>query len=144
VPNPHPLTEVLGDEQGWQASARLAVDLAGRMKSYGIVPEYSFVLDRHRIHWAIMAGPSNHREIKQVNRRMKSCVHLHTGAMRRHECIRKLAAWLCLILQTLDEWASTSGGSDDAAAATTFLWNDTAYAVAFGISNACSTRSIRQ
>jgi radical SAM superfamily enzyme YgiQ (UPF0313 family) len=30
--------------KGGQASARLAIDLAHRMKSYGIVPEYSFVL----------------------------------------------------------------------------------------------------
>src|SRR5437763_2736546 len=30
--------------KGGQASARLAVDLARRMNSYGVVPEYSFVL----------------------------------------------------------------------------------------------------
>ena len=65
--------------KGGQASARLALDLARRMKTYGIVPEYSFVLGSPPDPMGDMARTFEFiREIKQVNPATEIILYTYT------------------------------------------------------------------
>ena len=94
--------------KGGKASATLTLELARRMRHYGVVPEFSFVLGcaarsarRHgadvRVHPHDQAGQPGHRDHP---------VHLHAGADGRQRCTPKRRASASRFRSTLEEWAS--------------------------------------
>ena len=93
--------------KGGQASARLAVDLAHRMKSYGIVPEYSFVLGSPPDPLGDMARTFEFiREIKQVNPATEIVLYTYTPVPMDGTMYQEASRLGFAFPTTLDEWAS--------------------------------------
>jgi radical SAM superfamily enzyme YgiQ (UPF0313 family) len=93
--------------KGGQASARLAVDLARRMKSYGVVPEYSFVLGSPPDPLGDMARTFEFiREIKQVNPATEIILYTYTPVPMDGTMYQEASRLGFAFPQTLDEWAS--------------------------------------
>jgi hypothetical protein len=93
--------------KGGQASARLAVDLARRMKSYGVVPEYSFVLGSPPDPMGDMARTFEFiREIKRVNPATEIVLYTYTPVPGDGTMYQEASRLGFAFPQTLDEWAS--------------------------------------
>jgi radical SAM superfamily enzyme YgiQ (UPF0313 family) len=93
--------------KGGQASARLAVDLARRMKSYRIVPEYSFVLGSPPDPMGDMARTFEFiREIKQVNPATEIVLYTYTPVPMDGTMYQEASRLGFAFPTTLDEWAS--------------------------------------
>jgi anaerobic magnesium-protoporphyrin IX monomethyl ester cyclase len=93
--------------KGGQASARLAIDLAGRMKAYGIVPEYSFVLGSPPDPLGDMARTFEFiRDIKQVNPATEIILYTYTPVPMDGGMYQEAARLGFAFPKTLDEWAS--------------------------------------
>jgi anaerobic magnesium-protoporphyrin IX monomethyl ester cyclase len=93
--------------KGGQASARLAVDLARRMKSYGVVPEYSFVLGSPPDPMGDMARTFEFiREIKRVNPATEIVLYTYTPVPGDGTMFQEASRLGFAFPQTLDEWAS--------------------------------------
>jgi radical SAM superfamily enzyme YgiQ (UPF0313 family) len=77
--------------KGGTSSARLAIELAGRLRSYGVVPEYSFVLGSPPDPLADLEETFEYiREIKRVNPATEVMAHDAPG--RRHPVARRRRA----------------------------------------------------
>ena len=93
--------------KGGQASARLAVDLARRMKSYGIVPEYSFVLGSPPDPMGDMVRTFEFiREIKQVNPATEIVLYTYTPVPMDGTMYQEASRLGFAFPTTLEEWAS--------------------------------------
>ena len=93
--------------KGGQASARLAIDLARRMKTYGIVPEYSFVLGSPPDPMGDMARTFEFiREIKQVNPATEIILYTYTPVPMDGTMYQEASRLGFAFPKTLDEWAS--------------------------------------
>jgi anaerobic magnesium-protoporphyrin IX monomethyl ester cyclase len=93
--------------KGGQASARLAIDLARRMKSYGVVPEYSFVLGSPPDPLGDMARTFEFiREIKQVNPATEIILYTYTPVPMDGTMYQEASRLGFRFPKTLDEWAS--------------------------------------
>jgi len=93
--------------KGGQASARLAIDLAWRMKSYGIVPEYSFVLGSPPDPIGDMTRTFEFiREIKQVNPATEIILYTYTPVPMDGTMYQEASRLGFAFPKTLDEWAS--------------------------------------
>jgi radical SAM superfamily enzyme YgiQ (UPF0313 family) len=93
--------------KGGQASARLAIDLAGRMKAYGIVPEYSFVLGSPPDPLGDMARTFEFiRDIKQVNPATEIILYTYTPVPMDGTMYQEASRLGFAFPKTLDEWAS--------------------------------------
>ena len=79
--------------KGGKASSALTIELARRMRRYGIVPEFSFVIGTPPDPLADLARTFEFiRTIKRVNPRHRNHpVYLHAGADHRHAVCRCLA-----------------------------------------------------
>jgi radical SAM superfamily enzyme YgiQ (UPF0313 family) len=93
--------------KGGKASARLAIDLARRMKSFGVVPEYSFVLGSPPDPAADMASTFEFiREIKRVNPAAEIVLYTYTPVPMAGVMYDEAAKLGFAFPATLDEWAS--------------------------------------
>jgi radical SAM superfamily enzyme YgiQ (UPF0313 family) len=93
--------------KGGQASARMAVDLARRMKSYGVVPEYSFVLGSPPDPMGDLAHTFEFiREIKQVNPATEIVLYTYTPVPMDGTLYKEASRLGFRFPTTLDEWAS--------------------------------------
>ena len=93
--------------KGGQASARLAIELARRMKSYGVVPEYSFVLGSPPDPMGDMARTFEFiREIKQVNPATEIVLYTYTPVPMDGTMYQEASRLGFAFPKTLDEWAS--------------------------------------
>jgi radical SAM superfamily enzyme YgiQ (UPF0313 family) len=93
--------------KGGQASARLTIDLARRMKSYGVVPEYSFVLGSPPDPMGDMARTFEFiREIKQVNPATEIVLYTYTPVPMDGTMYQEASRLGFAFPKTLDEWAS--------------------------------------
>ena len=93
--------------KGGQASARLAIELARRMKSYGVVPEYSFVLGSPPDPMGDMARTFEYiREIKQVNPATEIVLYTYTPVPMDGTMYQEASRLGFAFPKTLDEWAS--------------------------------------
>jgi radical SAM superfamily enzyme YgiQ (UPF0313 family) len=93
--------------KGGQASARLAVDLARRMKSFGVVPEYSFVLGSPPDPMGDMARTFEFiREIKSVNPATEIVLYTYTPVPMDGTMYQEASRLGFAFPTTLDEWAS--------------------------------------
>jgi len=93
--------------KGGQASARLAIDLARRMKTYGIVPEYSFVLGSPPDPLGDMARTFEFiRDIKQVNPATEIILYTYTPVPMDGGMYQEASRLGFAFPKTLDEWAS--------------------------------------
>jgi radical SAM superfamily enzyme YgiQ (UPF0313 family) len=93
--------------KGGQASARLAVDLAGRMKSYGVVPEYSFVLGSPPDPLGDLAQTFEFiRTIKRGNPATEIVLYTYTPVPMDGTLYQEASRLGFAFPTTLDEWAS--------------------------------------
>jgi radical SAM superfamily enzyme YgiQ (UPF0313 family) len=93
--------------KGGQASAHLAIELAQRMKSYGIVPEYSFVLGSPPDPLGDMARTFEFiRDIKEVNPATEIVLYTYTPVPMDGTMYQEAARLGFSFPKTLDEWAS--------------------------------------
>jgi radical SAM superfamily enzyme YgiQ (UPF0313 family) len=93
--------------KGGQASPRLAVDLARRMKGYGVVPEYSFVLGSPPDPLGDMARTFEFiRQIKQVNPATEIVLYTYTPVPMDGTLYQEASRLGFAFPKTLDEWAS--------------------------------------
>lgn len=93
--------------KGGQASARLAIELARRMKSYGVVPEYSFVLGSPPDPMGDMARTFEFiREIKRVNPATEIVLYTYTPVPMDGTMYQEASRLGFAFPTTLDEWAS--------------------------------------
>jgi anaerobic magnesium-protoporphyrin IX monomethyl ester cyclase len=93
--------------KGGQASARLTIELAGRMKSYGVVPEYSFVLGSPPDPLGDMARTFEFiRKIKRVNPATEIVLYTYTPVPMDGTMYQEASRLGFAFPKTLDEWAS--------------------------------------
>jgi radical SAM superfamily enzyme YgiQ (UPF0313 family) len=93
--------------KGGQASARLAIELARRMKSYGVVPEFSFVLGSPPDPMGDMARTFEFiREIKRVNPATEIVLYTYTPVPMDGTMYQEASRLGFAFPKTLDEWAS--------------------------------------
>jgi radical SAM superfamily enzyme YgiQ (UPF0313 family) len=93
--------------KGGKASARLAVDLARRMKSFGVVPEYSFVLGSPPDPFGDMEQTFAFiREIKRVNPATEIILYTYTPVPMSGGLYSEASRLGFAFPATLDEWAS--------------------------------------
>jgi radical SAM superfamily enzyme YgiQ (UPF0313 family) len=93
--------------KGGKASARLAIDLARRMRSYGVVPEYSFVLGSPPDPEQDMAQTFEFiREIKKVNPATEIVLYTYTPVPMDGALFAQASKLGFAFPTTLEEWAS--------------------------------------
>jgi len=93
--------------KGGKASARLALDLARRMKSFGVVPEYSFVLGSPPDPAGDMASTFEFiREIKRVNPATEIVLYTYTPVPMDGVLYTEASRRGFAFPSTLEEWAS--------------------------------------
>jgi radical SAM superfamily enzyme YgiQ (UPF0313 family) len=93
--------------KGGQASAHLAIELAGRMKAYGVVPEYSFVLGSPPDPMEDMAKTFEFiRQIKRVNPATEIVLYTYTPVPMDGSMYQEASRLGFAFPRTLDEWAS--------------------------------------
>ena len=93
--------------KGGKASARLAIDLARRMKSFGVVPEYSFVLGSPPDPAGDMAKTFEFiREIKKVNPATEIVLYTYTPVPMEGALYAEASKLGFAFPSTLEEWAS--------------------------------------
>jgi radical SAM superfamily enzyme YgiQ (UPF0313 family) len=93
--------------KGGTASARLAIDLAARMKRYGVVPEYSFVLGAPPDPEGDIAHTFEFiRRIKKVNPATEVVLYTYTPVPMDGSLYSSAARLGFAFPRTLDEWAS--------------------------------------
>ena len=93
--------------KGGQASPRLTIELAGRMKSYGVVPEYSFVLGSPPDPIGDMARTFEFiRKIKRVNPATEIVLYTYTPVPMDGTMYQEASRLGFAFPKTLDEWAS--------------------------------------
>jgi anaerobic magnesium-protoporphyrin IX monomethyl ester cyclase len=93
--------------KGGKASARLAIDLARRMSSYGVVPEYSFVLGSPPDPERDMAQTFEFiREIKKVNPATEVVLYTYTPVPMDGALFTQASNLGFTFPTTLEEWAS--------------------------------------
>jgi len=93
--------------KGGKASAHLAIDLAKRMRSYGIVPEYSFVLGSPPDPERDMAQTFEFiRDIKKVNPATEIVLYTYTPVPMEGALFSQASKMGFTFPTTLEEWAS--------------------------------------
>jgi hypothetical protein len=93
--------------KGGKASARLAIELATRMRQYGVVPEYSFVLGSPPDPLGDLAGTFEFiREIKRANPATEIVLYTYTPVPMAGTLYAEAARLGFAFPTTLDEWAS--------------------------------------
>jgi radical SAM superfamily enzyme YgiQ (UPF0313 family) len=93
--------------KGGQASPRLTIELARRMKSYGVVPEYSFVLGSPPDPLGDMARTFEFiRKIKRVNPATEIVLYTYTPVPMDGTMYQEASRLGFAFPKTLDEWAS--------------------------------------
>jgi hypothetical protein len=93
--------------KGGKASARLPLELAKRMKSYGVVPEYSFVLGSPPDPLGDMAQTFDFiREIKRANPATEIILYTYTPVPMDGTLYAEASRLGFAFPRTLDEWAS--------------------------------------
>jgi radical SAM superfamily enzyme YgiQ (UPF0313 family) len=93
--------------KGGKASARLAIELAARMKSYGVVPEYSFVLGSPPDPYGDLAQTFDFiRAIKRVNPATEIVLYTYTPVPMDGAMYAEASRLGFAFPTTLEEWAS--------------------------------------
>jgi radical SAM superfamily enzyme YgiQ (UPF0313 family) len=93
--------------KGGRSSAHLAIDLAERMKSYGVVPEYSFVLGSPPDPLGDLAQTFEFiRTIKQVNPATEIVLYTYTPVPMDGTLYEEAERLGFTFPTTLEEWAS--------------------------------------
>jgi hypothetical protein len=93
--------------KGGRSSAQLALDLAGRMRHYGIVPEFSFVLGSPPEPLADLDQTFEFvRKIKRINPATEIILYSYTPVPGDGAINREAARLGFAFPSTLDEWAS--------------------------------------
>jgi anaerobic magnesium-protoporphyrin IX monomethyl ester cyclase len=93
--------------KGGRASARLAIELAMRMRSYGVVPEYSFVLGSPPDPLGDLAQTFEFiRKIKRVNPATEIVLYTYTPVPMDGTLYAEASRLGFAFPTTLDEWAS--------------------------------------
>jgi anaerobic magnesium-protoporphyrin IX monomethyl ester cyclase len=93
--------------KGGKASARLAVELARRMQSYGVVPEYSFVLGAPPDPLGDLARTFEFiRQIKRVNPATEIVLYTYTPVPMDGAMYEEASKSGFAFPTTLEEWAS--------------------------------------
>jgi radical SAM superfamily enzyme YgiQ (UPF0313 family) len=93
--------------KGGQASARLTLELAGRMKSYGVVPEFSFVLGAPPDPLGDMEKTFDFiRTIKRVNPATEVILYTYTPVPMDGTLYAEASRLGFAFPRTLEEWAS--------------------------------------
>jgi hypothetical protein len=93
--------------KGGTSSARLAIELAGRLRSYGVVPEYSFVLGSPPDPLADLEETFEYiREIKRVNPATEVILYTYTPVPMDGTLYAEASRLGFAFPTTLDEWAS--------------------------------------
>jgi radical SAM superfamily enzyme YgiQ (UPF0313 family) len=93
--------------KGGKSSARLAIDLAQRMRGYGVVPEYSFVLGSPPDPLADMEQTFEFiRTIKQVNPATEIVLYTYTPVPMEGAMYSEASRQGFRFPASLDEWAS--------------------------------------
>ena len=93
--------------KGGKASAHLAIDLAKRMRSYGIVPEYSFVLGSPPDPERDMAQTFEFiRDIKKVNPATEIVLYTYTPVPMEGELFDGAMRLGFAFPKTIDQWAT--------------------------------------
>jgi anaerobic magnesium-protoporphyrin IX monomethyl ester cyclase len=93
--------------KGGKASAQLAIDLARRMRSYGVVPEYSFVLGSPPDPFGDLAQTFEFiRTIKRVNPATEIVLYTYTPVPMGGTLYAEASRLGFAFPTTLDEWAS--------------------------------------
>lgn len=93
--------------KGGRSSARLAVDLARRMRGYGVVPEYSFVLGSPPDPLGDLAQTFEFiREIKQVNPATEIVLYTYTPVPMDGTLYQEASKLGFAFPASLEEWAS--------------------------------------
>jgi radical SAM superfamily enzyme YgiQ (UPF0313 family) len=93
--------------KGGKASARLAIELAKRMKSFGVVPEYSFVLGSPPDPLGDLAQTFEFiRTIKRENPATEIVLYTYTPVPMDGKLFAEAARLGFTFPSTLDEWAS--------------------------------------
>jgi hypothetical protein len=93
--------------KGGKASAGLAIDLAMRMRSYGVVPEYSFVLGSPPDPFGDLAQTFEFiRKVKRVNPATEIILYTYTPVPMSGTLYAEASRLGFAFPTTLDEWAS--------------------------------------
>jgi radical SAM superfamily enzyme YgiQ (UPF0313 family) len=93
--------------KGGKASARLPIELAARMRTFGVVPEYSFVLGSPPDPMGDMAQTFEYiRRIKRVNPATEIILYTYTPVPMDGGMYADAARMGFAFPRTLDEWAS--------------------------------------
>jgi hypothetical protein len=93
--------------KGGKASAQLAIELAMRMRSYGVVPEYSFVLGSPPDPFGDLAQTFEFiRKIKRVNPATEIVLYTYTPVPMGGTLYAEASRLGFAFPTTLDEWAS--------------------------------------
>jgi hypothetical protein len=93
--------------KGGKASARLALELAARMKRFGIVPEYSFVIGSPPDPFGDMATTFEFiRAVKRVNPATEIILYTYTPIPADNDLSAAAARRGFAFPKTLEEWAS--------------------------------------
>jgi radical SAM superfamily enzyme YgiQ (UPF0313 family) len=93
--------------KGGRSSAKLAIELAGRMRSYGVVPEYSFVLGAPPDPLNDLAATFDHiRAIKKVNPATEIVLYTYTPVPMDGGMYDEASRLGFEFPESLDEWAS--------------------------------------
>lgn len=93
--------------KGGKASAALAIELAGRMRSYGVVPEYSFVLGSPPDPFGDLTQTFEFiRTIKRVNPATEIVLYTYTPVPMEGALYAEASKLGFSFPKTLDEWAS--------------------------------------
>lgn len=93
--------------KGGKASARLAIELAKRMRTYGVVPEYSFVLGSPPDPEGDMAQTFEFiRRIKEVNPATEVVLYTYTPVPMDGTLYAEASRLGFAFPKTLEEWAS--------------------------------------
>ena len=93
--------------KGGKSAAHLALDLARRMKSYGVVPEYSFVLGAPPDPLRDMAQTFEFiRQIKQVNPATEIVLYTYTPVPMEGKMLQEASRLGFSFPTSLDQWAS--------------------------------------
>jgi hypothetical protein len=93
--------------KGGKASAKLAIDLADRMRRYGVVPEYSFVLGAPPDPLADLTATFDHiRTIKKINPATEIVLYTYTPVPMDGTMYEEASRLGFEFPESLDEWAS--------------------------------------